>query len=136
MLISTKGRYALRVMIDIWQHQEEGRVPLREVSERQGISPKYLESIVAVLQKGQMVSSSRGKGGGYILAKKPADYKIGDILRLTENSLAPVQCLVTEENLCPRRDTCSTLPLWEKLDTLVNDYLDSVTLEDLIEGRC
>ena len=130
MMISTKGRYALRVLIDMAEHQTDGYIPLKEIAKRQDISEKYLESIVKSLVKGGVVEGMRGKGGGYRLCKSPDQFTTGQILRLMEGSLAPVSCL-EGENTCPRADKCLSLPVWEKLDALINDYLDSVSLADL-----
>ena len=130
--ISTRGRYALRVLIDLAEHNTGEFIPLKEIAERQGISEKYLESIISVLSKAGLVDGLRGKGGGYRLNRPAADYSVGQILRLTEGSLAPVTCLESEENPCPRAGQCTTLPMWEKLDALINDYLDSVSLADLL----
>ena len=132
MMISSKGRYALRVMIDLAEHPDEGYIPLQTIAARQGISEKYLESIISVLSKAGLVDGLRGKGGGYRLNRPAADYSVGQILRLTEGSLAPVTCLESEENPCPRAGQCTTLPMWEKLDALINYYLDSVSLSDLL----
>jgi Rrf2 family protein len=132
MKISTKGRYALRVITDLAQHGREEYISLKEISERQEISMKYLETIVGVLSRAGFVLSLRGKSGGYKLAKKPRDYTVGSILKLTEGSLAPVACLEYETNQCSRAEHCITLPMWRKLDNLINDYLESVTIEDLI----
>ena len=132
MLISTKGRYALRVMIDLAEHQGTGYIPLKEVAQRQGISEKYLESIISVLVKAGLVEGQRGKGGGYRLSRELKDYSVGEILRLSEGSLAPVACLDGGANSCPRAGKCQTLPMWEKLDDLINGYLDSVSLADLL----
>ena len=134
MIVSTKGRYALRVMIDLAEHQSEKYVPLKEVAARQEISEKYLESIVSLLVKGGLVEGVRGKGGGYRLRRPLQDYSAGEILRLTEGSLAPVSCLEGEENACPRAGQCHTLPMWTKLEGLINSYLDSVTLADLLDA--
>ena len=131
MMISTKGRYALRVMLDLAGHMEDGYIPLAEIAARQHISEKYLESIIAVLARAGLVEGQRGKGGGYRLSRELKDYSVGEIVRLTEGSLAPVSCL-EGENTCPRADKCLSLPGWEKLDTLINDYLDSVSLADLL----
>ena len=139
MIVSTKGRYALRVMIDLSEHQSEKYVPLKEIAARQEISEKYLESIVVLLSRAGLVDGVRGKGGGYRLTRTPDQYAVGEILRLTEGSLAPVACLEGEENTCPRAGHCHTLPMWEKLDTIINDYLDSVSLADLLretDGSC
>ena len=132
MIVSTKGRYALRVMIDLAEHQSEKYVPLKEVAARQEISEKYLENILKVLVQNGFLEGLRGKGGGYRLTRTPAEYSVGEILRLTEGSLAPVTCLEGAENTCPRAGQCHTLPMWEKLDSLINDYLDSVSLDDLL----
>ena len=133
MLISTKGRYALRVLIDIAEHHTQERTPLKEIAERQNISQKYIEAIMTMLSKNGYVDASHGKGGGYKLNRKPEEYKVGDILRLTEGTLAPVACLEENAEECPRKDICRTLPLWTKLDDLVENYLDSVTLADLMK---
>lgn len=132
MLISTKGRYALRVMIDLAEHISEEFISLKEIADRQEISEKYLESIIALLVKGRLVEGVRGKGGGYRLCRPAKDYSVGEILRLAEGSLAPVACLESEENTCPRAGMCQTLPVWEMLGTLIQGYLDSVSLEDLL----
>ena len=132
MIVSTKGRYALRVMIDLAARGEGRYVPLTEIAARQEISEKYLESILVVLSRAGYLQALRGKGGGYRLNRPVADYSVGQILRLTEGSLAPVTCLEGDENTCPRAGHCTTLPMWEKLDTIINDYLDSVSLADLL----
>ena len=131
MLISTKGRYALRVMIDLVEHQSEGYVPLKEIAERQEISEKYLESIIKILVKAKLLDGLRGKGGGYKLTKAPEQYTVGSILRLTEESLAPVSCLEEGAIPCTRAAECRTLPLWQGLDKVINEYLDSILLSDL-----
>ena len=133
MIVSTKGRYALRVMIDLAEHSENGRTPLKEIATRQDISQKYIEAIMTLLSKNGFVDAVHGKGGGYKLNKKPEDYRVGDILRLTEGTLAPVACLEKDAPECPRKKQCKTLPLWTKLDDLVENYLDSVTLADLMK---
>ena len=132
MMISTKGRYALRVMLDMAEHGGSEWHRLSDVAQRQQLSKKYLESIISVLSKAGLVDGLRGKGGGYRLNRPAADYSVGQILRLTEGSLAPVTCLEGDENTCPRAGHCTTLPMWEKLDTIINDYLDSVSLADLL----
>ena len=132
MLISTKGRYALRVMLELAQGEPGECMPLPVIAQRQGISEKYLESIIAVLARAGLVEGQRGKGGGYRLTRPTADYSVGEILRLTEGSLAPVTCLEGAENPCPRAGECTTLPMWQKLDDLINTYLDSVSLSDLL----
>ena len=133
MLISTKGRYALRVMLDL-AGQDGGYVPLAEVAARQGISEKYLEGIIALLSRAGLVKSLRGKGGGYCLARTPEEYTVGEILRITEGSLAPVSCLDDAKNTCPRAGECLTLPMWEKLYATISNFLDSVTLAAILDG--
>ena len=135
MLISTKGRYALRVMIDLAEHQTEGYIPLKTIAQRQGISEKYLESIIKLLVKAQLLSGVRGKGGGYRLTKTPEQYTAGQILRLTEGSLAPVACLEEGADICERCDTCETLEVWQELYDAVNKVVDGVTIADLVERR-
>ena len=132
MLVSTKGRYALRVMLELAQDDSAAYLPLPAIAERQGISEKYLESIIAILSRAGLVEGLRGKGGGYRLTRSSANYSVGEILRLTEGSLAPVTCLEGAENPCPRAGECTTLPMWQKLDDLINTYLDSVSLSDLL----
>lgn len=134
MLISTRGRYALRVMLELAQYDQSPYMPLPLIAEKQGISEKYLESIVSLLVKGGLVEGVRGKGGGYRLRRPLRDYSAGEILRLTEGSLAPVSCLEGEENACPRAGQCHTLPMWTRLEGLINSYLDSVTLADLLDA--
>ena len=131
MMISTRGRYALRVMLDLAMDDGESYVPLDTIARRQGISEKYLESILAALSRAGLVLALRGKGGGYKLNRKPDDYPIGEILRLTEKSLAPVTCL--EEGMdCPQAESCPTLPLWQGLDRVIEEYLMGRTLADLL----
>lgn len=132
MLISTKGRYALRVLIDLAINQSNNYVPLKEIAERQQISEKYLESILKTLVQNKILIGLRGKGGGYKLSIPPEDLKVGTVLRLTEASLAAVGCLEENAEPCPRQCDCPTLPLWRNLNELVNNYLDSVTLHSLI----
>lgn len=134
MIVSTKGRYALRVMIDMAEQNPDERTPLKEIAERQEISQKYIEAIMTMLSKNGFVEAVHGKGGGYKLNKKPEEYRVGDILRLTEGSLSPVACLEKGAPECPRKNICRTLPLWSKLDDLVENYLDSVTLADLMKN--
>ena len=129
-MISSRGRYALRVMADLARQEPERSVPLKEIAVRQGLSQKYLEAIMTTLSKGGLVEGQHGKGGGYRLSRKPRDYSLGEILRLTEGSLAPVACL--EAGAHPCANPCPTLPVWEKLERLVADYLDSVSLADLL----
>lgn len=130
MLISTRGRYALRVMVDLAEHRAQGYIPLKEIAERQEISEKYLESIVVLLVKARMLDGVRGKGGGYRLTREPETYTVGSVLRLTEKSLAPVPCVSTEG--CARAADCRMLPLWQGLDRVISEYLDGYTLEDLM----
>ena len=134
MLISTKGRYALRVMIDLAEHQAEGFIPLKVIAQRQDISEKYLESIIKQMVKAKLVSGLRGKGGGYRLTKAPEQYTVGSILRITEDSMAPVACLEPGSEACPRAAECRTLSLWRGLDKVINDYLDDFTLADLMHS--
>ena len=133
MMISTKGRYALRVMIDLAEHADEGHIPLTEIAERQGISEKYLESILAVLSKAGILDALRGKHGGYRLSRPPEAYSAYEILRLTEGSLAPVQC-VDDSSECEQSDTCRTLWLWKGLDEVIEAYLRRFTLADIVAG--
>ena len=135
MMISTKGRYALMVMIDIATHQEDGYISLSEVAERQRLSMKYLEAVVAMLNKGGFLKSLRGKNGGYRLVKSPSEYDVGAILKTTEGSLAPVECLKSNEMECDRAGSCKTLPLWKGLDSVIEQYPETVTLQDLIDGK-
>ena len=128
MRISTKGRYALRLMLDLAEHQGDGCVSLKDVAQRQDISKKYLEQIVPTLSRAGFLLTNRGYQGGYRLARRPEDYTARDILRLTEGSLAPVTCLDCEVNTCPRSANCPTLPLWQGLDRVIEDYLAGVTL--------
>ena len=132
MLVSTKGRYALRVMIDLAEHQSEGYVPLKETAARQEISEKYLEGILKLLVRSKLLTGLRGKGGGYKLTKSPDQYTVGSILRVTELSLAPVSCLDAGQSPCARMTECRTLPMWRELDKLINNYLDSITLAELM----
>lgn len=133
MLISTKGRYALRVMIDLAEHQSDEFISLKGIAQRQEISEKYLESIIRMLVKAKVVESLRGKGGGYRLKKTPDQYTVDSILRLTEESLAPVSCLEENAETCPRAGRCRTLTLWQGLDKVIHEYLQSMTIADLME---
>ena len=135
MKISTRGRYALRTMIDIAVNSGSDRnITIKEISERQGISVKYLEQIVGALCKARLLRSVRGAQGGYRLVRKPEEYTAGEILRLAEGGLAPIECLEGERNDCPRRSICTTLSFWEGLDKVISDYVDSVTLAQLVPG--
>jgi len=129
-MISSRGRYALRVMADLAEQEPDQVVPLKEIAARQGLSQKYLEAIMTTLSKGGLVDGQHGKGGGYRLCRRPEDYSLGEILRLTEGSLAPVACLEAGNSPCAH--PCPSLPVWEKLEKLVADYLDSVSLRDLL----
>lgn len=131
-MISTRGRYAIRVLIDLAEHSEKGYVPMKEVAQRQGISLKYLERIIPVLSKNGFVEGIQGKGGGYRLLKSPKDCIIGDILRLTEGDLAPVACLQIGAEPCERAYQCRTYPMWVEFYRIVNDYFNSKTLADVI----
>ncbi len=131
MKISTKGRYALRVMIDLAVNDKGDYVSLKDISNRQEVSLKYLEQIMAMLNKAGYVKSTRGNNGGYRLAKSPEEYKVGDILRKTEGDLAPIACVNGEE--CGKRENCKTFKFWQGLDNVINKYVDSKTLADLIK---
>ena len=131
-MISTKGRYALRVMIDLTENQKEQPVPLKDIAERQSISKKYLEIIVKDLVDGKLVKGASGKGGGYVLLRKPEEYSVGEIVELMEGTLAPVACLQKDAEECPRYASCATLPLWQELDQLVHDFLYQKKLTDLL----
>lgn len=133
MIVSTRGRYALRVLVDMAEHSDEERIPLKEVAERQQISQKYIEAIMTLLSKNGFVDAVHGKGGGYKLNRSPAEYKVGDILRLTEGTLAPVACLEQNAKPCERESICRTLKMWSKLDELIEGYLDSVSIADLMK---
>lgn len=133
MKISTKGRYALRLMIDLAQHAEDGYVPIKAVAQRQGISDKYLEQIISVLSRAGYVRSVRGAGGGYKLSGTPDKYTVGMILRLTEGSLAPVACLEGDINTCERQTKCPTLFIWQKIYDAVNDVVNNITIADILE---
>lgn len=134
MMISTRGRYALRVMLDLAQQSTDNYIPLKEIADRQNISGKYLEIIIKVLVQNRLLIGLRGKGGGYRLTKKPGEYTLGEILRLTEGSLAPVACVEESYSKCSRVEYCLTRPVWQKLDMIINEYLDGITLEDLINS--
>lgn len=135
MMISTKGRYALRFLIDLATHQGEDFVPLRDVAARQDISEKYLEIVVKELVKGGFLATLRGKGGGYRLNRAPAEYSVKAVIEQMEGSLAPVTCLQTGEAECRHRADCPTLPLWQGLDQTISDYLEKFTLADLLPQK-
>lgn len=133
MLISTKGRYALRILVDIAEDPREGYIPLKEVAARQDVSEKYLDSILKILVRNGVLKGLRGKGGGYKLSVSPQECSVETILRLTEDSLAPVACLEDARPPCPRAEGCRTLPLWKGLDKVITDYLKGITLADLMK---
>ncbi len=133
MMISTRGRYALRVMIDLAEQQSGSYIPMKDVAARQEISLKYLEKILPVLTKARMIEGVHGKGGGYRLMRSPEDYRVGEILRLTEGDLAPVSCLAPDAAVCGRAGFCKTLPMWQRFYEITNDYFDSITLADLCQ---
>jgi len=135
MMISTKGRYALRFLVDVAEHQAESFVPLRDVAERQGISEKYLEIVVKELVKGGLLAAMRGKGGGYRLNRPPEEYSVRSVLERMEGPLAPVACLGPGQKPCPRQADCRTLTLWQGLDRVISDYLAEFTLADLCGER-
>nr|WP_295237874.1 Rrf2 family transcriptional regulator [Veillonella sp.] len=135
MKISTKGRYALRVLVDLAENGKKKNVSIREIAERQRISDKYLEGIVARLSAAGYVKSVRGKYGGYRLAKEPKDYTVYDILRAAEDSIALVACLEDEVNQCPRSKTCMTLPLWEHMQAQFKEYMEKLTLQDVLDKK-
>ena len=136
-MISTKGRYAIRVMIDLAEHDQGKYIPLKDIAARQEISKKYLEIIVKDMVTGGLLTGASGKGGGYRLNRKPEEYSIGEILELMEGTLSPVACLAEEVNDCPRKGACQTLPLWTEFDQLVRSFFYNRTLSDLLskEGK-
>lgn len=133
MKISTKGRYALRVMIDLAEQERQEYIPLKEIAARQNISQKYMEGIMTILSKNKYIEGVQGKGGGYRLNREPEEYKVGDILRLLEGTLAPVACLECGSVPCERASECRTLPMWKELDELISQYLDHITIADLMK---
>jgi len=135
MKISTKGRYALRMLIDLAEHQDHGYIALKDIAERQGISKKYLEQIIPMLNKSDILLANRGFQGGYRLSRNPDQYTVGQILRITEGSLAPVACLDRDPSECSRSGECVTLPIWKGLYQVINEYLDSITLQDILDGK-
>lgn len=132
MKISTKGRYAIMVMIDLAMNGNDKFISLKDIAQRQGLSNKYLEQIIAMLNKAGYLETARGNNGGYKLAKKPSEYTVGEILRATEGDLAPIYC-VSEDGDCEKRENCKTFSFWKGLDDTINEYVDSKTLEDLIK---
>lgn len=135
VMISTRGRYALRVMIDIAENSMGSFLPLNDIAARQGISEKYLESILVILTRGNLLLGMRGKGGGYKLTRTPEEYTVGMILRLTEGSLSPVACLKEGAGSCEKSAACKTLPVWKGLNDVINTYLDGITLAALLENK-
>ena len=133
MIVSTKGRYALRVMVCFAQRGGEEYIPLKEIAEAEGISQKYLEAIMAVLSKAGFLDAVHGKGGGYRLNRKPEEYTIGSILKLTEGSLAVASCTTQGAAACSRSECCQALPMWERLDKMIDDFFEGITLEDLLQ---
>lgn len=135
MKISTKGRYALRMLLDTAENQKGGYVALKDIAQRQNISKKYLEQIALQLSQAGVLRAVRGHQGGYMLVKPPAEYTVGDVLRITEGSLAPVACLDQQPNLCERCGICMTLPVWQGLDRVIADYVDGITLQDILDRK-
>ena len=133
-MISTRGRYAIRVMIDLAEHRNGAYIPMKEIAERQNISLKYMEKIMPVLSKEHLVDGLHGKGGGYRLCREPDAYTVGEILRLTEGDLAPVACLAADADPCDRAGECRTLPMWKKYYDLTNASFDGITIADLMKN--
>lgn len=134
-MISTKGRYALRLMLDLAQHRNDGYVALKDIAKRQDVSKKYLEQIVPLLNNAGVLRTTRGYQGGYMIADSPEKYTVGAILRITEGSLAPVSCLEDDPNKCDRAEICMTLGVWKGLHKIITEYLDSITLQDIIDNN-
>ena len=134
-MISTKGRYAIRFMIDLAEQQEGVPVPLEDIALRQEISRKYLETVVNLLVRAKLVKGASGKGGGYRLLRKPSEYTVGEILMITEGTLATVACLDEDADTCPREKICKTLPMWQKYDSMVHDFFYHITIEDIVNGN-
>lgn len=132
MMISTRGRYALRVMIDLAEHRNDGYIPMKEVAERQGVSLKYMERILPALSKNNLVEGVHGKGGGYRLSRTPEEYTVGEILRLAEGDMAPVACLECGATPCDRKDSCKTLSMWTEFYDMTNKYFDGITLAEFL----
>ena len=135
MIVSTKGRYALRVMIDLAEHQNDAYIPMKDVANRQHISLKYIEKIMPVLSKNYIVEGVHGKGGGYRLTRSPGEYPVGEILRLTEGSLFPVACMDEEINSCSRCNSCEPLEVWKQISDAINNVVDNVTIADLLHKK-
>ena len=134
-MISTKGRYALKVMVELSEHDAEEYIPLKGIAEKLNISQKYLESISTILSKGHMIEGVSGKKGGYRLNRKPEEYRVGDILRLTEGSMAPVDCVDEELGHCPKMTECATSVVWKRLNDAISDVIDNITLQDLVDWQ-
>ena len=134
MKVSTKGRYALRMLLDLAEHREQGFIPLKDIADRQDISKQYLEQIVSIISSLGALRTNRGKQGGYMLAKEPAAYTVGQILRITEGNLAPVACLEDKVNQCERVKKCKTISMWKGLNKVITDYLDGITLQNLLDN--
>lgn len=135
MFISTRGRYALRVLLDLAERDSGHYIPMKEVANREELSLKYIERIVPILTKNGFIEGVHGKGGGYRLTKEPREYKVGDILRLAEGDLAPVSCLECGAKPCERAEKCLTLPMWKRFKEMTDEYFDGITLEDLLKGN-
>ena len=135
MKISTKGRYALRMLIDLAEHENCGFIALKDIAHRQNISKKYLEQIIPIFNKSDILKTTRGSQGGYMLSRSPDKYTVGEILRLTEGSLAPVACLNQNPIECERSSECPTLPVWQGLNRVINEYLDGITLQDILDQQ-
>lgn len=135
MKISTKGRYALRMLLDLAEHQDDGFIPLKTIAQRQGISKKYLEQIVGILNHSGILKTNCGYQGGYMLAVPPQQCRVGNILRITEGSLSSVACLETDENYCEMQEHCKTLPIWQGLNNVIAEYLDGITLQDILDDN-
>ena len=134
MLISTRGRYALRFLIDLAENQANGFITTRELAGRQEVSQKYAERLMVLLSKNSLVKTQHGKGGGYRLSREPEDYKVSEILAAMDEELAPVECLACNPNVCPRAESCKTLPMWTKLDEMISDFFEKITLKDLMRN--
>lgn len=135
MIVSTRGRYAIRVLLDLANNSKDEYIPMKEVAQRQEVSLKYLEKIMPILVKEKLIEGVHGKGGGYKLTKKPEEYIIGDIIRLTEGTLAPVACLECDAPACDKREKCLTVPMWSKLNDIINEFFDGITLADLLNKK-
>ncbi|MCL2107091.1 MAG: Rrf2 family transcriptional regulator [Oscillospiraceae bacterium] len=133
MKISTKGRYSLRMLLDLAEHKDEGFIALKDIARRQGISKKYLEQLVPLLGSGDFLRANRGYQGGYMLARAPGQYTVGQVLRVTEGGLCPVACLENEPNQCGRSGYCKTLPMWQGLQKVIDEYLDGITLQMILD---